>query len=117
MKNLRLRERKRRHGGQRVSRHHFDVFRVLQSPLGELAIQDRALGADCGHARMFFNSPDFDLDRAVAGTFTLVPPPEMHALLERDYDAMAMMITGEVPPFADVVKAIGVLEQRLNAAR
>ena len=42
---------------------------------------------------------------------------EMHALLERDYDAMAMMITGVVRPFVDVMKAIGVLEQRLNAAR
>lgn len=107
-----------RHGGQRVSRHYFDVFRLLRSPLGERAMQDRALCADCArHARMFFNSPDFDLDRAVAGTFTLVPPPEMHALLERDYDAMAMMITGVVPPFADVMNAIGELEQRLNAAR
>ena len=99
-----------------MSRHYFDVFRLLQSSLGERAMQDRGLGADCArHARMFFNSPDFDLDRAVAGTFTLVPPPEMHALLERDYGAMALMITGVVPPFADVMKAIGVLEQRLNA--
>ena len=41
----------------------------------------------------------------------------MHALLARDNDAMATMITGVVPAFADVMKAIGVLEQRLNAAR
>jgi len=27
------------------------------------------------------------------------------------------MITGPVPRFADVMKAIGVLEQRLNAVR
>lgn len=38
----------------------------------------------------------------------------MQALLERDYDAMAMMITGVVPPFADVMQAVAVLEQRLN---
>jgi hypothetical protein len=107
-----------RHAGQRVSRHFFDVFRLLQLPLGERAMADRALCADCArHARMFFNSPDFDLDHAVAGTFTLVPPPDMQALLERDYDAMAMMITSSIPPFADVMKAIGALEQRLNAAR
>ena len=64
---------------------------------------------------MFFNSPDFDLDRAVAGTFRVLPTPDMHALLERDYDAMAAMITGAVPSFAEVVAAIAVLEQRLNA--
>ena len=81
-------------------------------------MEDRALGTDCArHARMFFNSPDFDLDHAVAGTFTLVPPPGMEALLERDYDAMAMMITGAVPPFADVMKAIAALERRLNVSR
>ena len=105
-----------RHAGQRVSRHYFDVFRLLQSPVGERAIHDRALGVDCArHARMFFNSPDFDLDHAVAGTMRVLPPPDMRALLERDYDAMAMMISGVVPPFAEVVAAIAVLEQRLNA--
>jgi hypothetical protein len=35
----------------------------------------------------------------------------------RGQSLMAMMITGVVPPFADVMKAIGVLEKRLNAAR
>lgn len=40
------------------ARHYFDVFRLLQSPLGERAIQDRALGADCArHARMFLQQP------------------------------------------------------------
>jgi hypothetical protein len=107
-----------RHGGQRVSRHYFDVFRMLQSTLGERAMADRTLGADCArHARMFFNSPDFELDRAVAGTFRLEPPPDMRVLLERDYDAMTMMITGAVPPFADVMNAMGALERRINAAR
>ena len=107
-----------RHGGQRVSRHYFDVFRMLQSTLGERAMADRTLGADCArHARMFFNSPDFELDRAVAGTFRLEPPPDMQVLLERDYDAMTMMITGAVPSFADVMNVIGALERRINATR
>ena len=44
----------------------------------------------------------------------VLPTPDMHALLERDYDAMATMITGAVPSFAEVVAAIAVLEQRLN---
>ena len=41
------RRRQLRHGGQRVSRHFFDVFRLLQSPLGERAVEDLVLGADC----------------------------------------------------------------------
>jgi hypothetical protein len=38
----------------------------------------------------------------------------MHGLLERDYDAMAITITGVVRRFADVMKVIGVVEQRLK---
>jgi len=103
-----------RHGGQRVSRHYFDVFRLLQ--LGETAQVDRALAVDCArHARMFFNNPDFDLDHAVPGTLTLAPSPAMPERLERDYyDAMAGMIMGAIPSFADVMDAVSALELRLN---
>jgi hypothetical protein len=105
-----------RHGGQRVSRHYFDVFRMLQSPLGERVQDDRALAADCArHARMFFHNSHFDLDHAVPGTLALTPPPDMRALLVRDYDAMRSMITGAVPRFAEIEAAIAALEQRLNA--
>lgn len=104
-----------RHGGQRVSRHYFDVFRLLQSPLGETAEADRALAVDCArHARMFFNSPGFDLDHAVPGTLTLAPSPAMREPLERDYDAMVTMIMGLVPQFADVMASVEALERRIN---
>lgn len=105
-----------RHGGQRVSRHYFDVFRMLESALGERAVADRVLGIDCArHARMFFNTSDFELDKAVAGTFSLLPPPDMQIQLERDYDAMAMMIMGGAPSFVDVMNAIEKLERQLQA--
>ena len=104
-----------RHGGQRVSRHYYDVFRMLQSPVGEAAVVDRALAVDCArHARVFFNSPDFDLDHAVPGTLTLAPSLAMLEPLERDYDAMTGMIMGAVPPFAEVMAAISTLERRIN---
>lgn len=104
-----------RHGGQRVSRHYFDVFRLLQSPLGETAQANREFAIDCArHARMFFNNPDFDLDHAVPGTLSLAPPSAMLEALERDYNAMAGMIMGAVPPFAEVIAAVSALEGRLN---
>jgi hypothetical protein len=58
--------------GQRVSRHYYDVHGIFRSELGARAVADRALGADCvAHARMFFNSPDLGLDRAVGRTLRL----------------------------------------------
>jgi len=40
----------------------------------------------------------------------------MLAALERNYDSMTGMIMGTAPSFADVLAAVGSLEQRLNIA-
>ena len=72
-----------RHGGQRVSRHYYDVFRLLQSPAGKASETDRQLGEDCArHARMFFNTADFDLDEAAPGMLSLAPSAPMREALE-----------------------------------
>jgi hypothetical protein len=102
-------------GGQRVSRHYYDVYRLLQSDIGRKAADDRTMAADCvRHALMFFNRPDFDLASAVPGTFALTPHDQMLTDLRRDYDAMAGMIFGPIPQIDTVVAAIAELEQRLN---
>jgi len=104
-----------RHGGQRVSRHYFDVYRLLQSSAGNRV--HVGLAIDCArHARMFFNSPDLDLDGAVAGRLVPAPTPEMFTVLRRDYEAMSGMIFGPVPAFEDVVAAINQLEVEFAAA-
>jgi hypothetical protein len=102
-------------GGQRVSRHYYDVHSLLRSADGERYISNPAMGADCvRHARIFFNRPDFDLASATAGTFALVPHNGMEANLEQDYRAMSQMIFGEIPPFDRILESIVQLEQRLN---
>jgi hypothetical protein len=104
-----------RQGGQRVSRHYYDIFRLLQSDIGQRAAQDRQLALDCmRHARMFFFSADLDLEHAVPGTFALVPPEAMQALLRKDYEAMVGMIFGDMPEFDDVIAVIAGLEEMLN---
>jgi hypothetical protein len=101
--------------GQRVSRHYYDVHRLLASDVAN-AIGDRALGEDCAnHSRMFFNRTAFDLASAVPGTFALMPSSGMLERLRRDYDQMAMMIFGEPPSFDEVISSVRDLERRLNA--
>jgi hypothetical protein len=63
---------------------------------------------------MFFNSPALGLDHAEPGGFSLVPADAMIADLRRDYDAMAGMVFGDVPPFDDVLAAVVALERELN---
>jgi hypothetical protein len=102
-------------GGQRVSRHYYDVYRLLASEIGQNATGDMAMAEDCvRHARMFFNRPDLDLASANPGSFALTPHDRMLADLRRDYDAMSGMVFGPIPNVDEVVAAIAELEHRLN---
>jgi len=106
-----------RQGGQRVSRHYYDVFRLLRSDTARRAVTNLDLAIDCArHARMFFDSRDLDLIHAMPGTFALVPSRSMREALRRDYDAMAPMVLGAVPPFDDVISSVAALEKQLNTA-
>ena len=102
-------------GGQRVSRHYYDFYRLLASEIGRKASGNMEMAEDCvRHARMFFNRPDLDLTSATPGTFALTPHDGMLADLRRDYEAMSGMVFGPVPNVDEVVAAIAELEQRIN---
>jgi hypothetical protein len=107
-----------RGGGQRVSRHYYDVHCLMHSDVGVRAVDDVAMATDCvPHAQMFFNRPDLDLATAAAGTFALAPHDGMAADLRRDYAAMSTMIFGEVPTFDEVMASIARLESTVNDNR
>jgi hypothetical protein len=102
-------------GGQRVSRHYYDVYRLLASETGRKAMGDAAMAEDCvRHARMFFNRPDLDLASAVPGSFALTPQDGMLAELRRDYEAMSGMVFGPIPLVDEIVATIAELERWLN---
>lgn len=104
-----------RQQGNRVSRHYYDVYKLIQSPIGENALKDNHLAVDYAHhAQLFFNSKDLDLKNAAHGTFSLSPEKEMIEILKKDYYSMAGMIFGEVPEFTDVLQVISNLEDKLN---
>jgi hypothetical protein len=104
-----------RGGGQRVSRHYYDVHCLLISDNGESFARDAAMAADCvRHARMFFNRPYLDLATAAPGSYALAPHDNKLANLEQDYNAMSQMIFGEVPEFGAVIQSVVNLEERLN---
>ncbi len=104
-----------RGNGQRISRHYYDIFRLLQSETGKAAMINATLGQDCvAHARMFFNRPDFDLASAKPPTFALYPEGSMIDDLRKDYRAMSAMIFGEPPAFDAVMDAVAGLQNALN---
>ncbi len=102
-------------GGQHVSRHYYDVYRLLASEIGTKASAGMDMAEDCvRHARMFFNRPDLDLASAFPGSFALTPHDGMLTDLRRDYQAMSGMVFGQVPDVDEVVAAISDLERRIN---
>ena len=104
-----------RHQGQRVSRHYYDIHSMLQSGKIESTLSDVDLARDCvRHAKMFFGSPDLDLETAHPGSFALSPNEGMVGDLRRDYERMAGMIIGAAPAFESVMESVRTLEDRLN---
>ena len=102
-------------GGQRVSRHYYDLHRLLNSAMAEPALNNRDLGRDCvRHALLFFNRPAFDLESAKPGQFALLPHDGMVDALRGDYGQMRGMILGDVPDFDLVMDSISRLEKRVN---
>ena len=107
-----------RQHGHRVSRHYYDIYKLIHSPVSKNAAADHALALDCvRHALMFFNSPDLDLLSARPGTFAITPTAGMVDALRRDYQAMLGMIFGKVPEFSDVLNAVEKLEEEINRRR
>jgi hypothetical protein len=105
-----------RHGGQRVSRHYYDVHRLMQTKEAPQWLADKALAEDCArHARLFFGSPDLGLEAAKAGSFTLLPAAAMMDSLQRDYDAMTGMIFGPVPALDEVLASVQKAQDAVDA--
>ncbi|WP_296442721.1 nucleotidyl transferase AbiEii/AbiGii toxin family protein [Rhodoferax sp. UBA5149] len=105
-----------RHGGQRVSRHYYDVHQLMQARSAFEWQTDRAMAIDCAHhARLFFGSSDLGLDAARPGTYTLTPTAAMRDALVKDYEAMAGMIFGDVPSLEAVLASVEALNNIVNS--
>ena len=87
----------------------------MRAPSAHQWQADHALAIDCArHARLFFGSADLGLDTAVPGTFALMPSPPMFDALVKDYEAMAGMVFGAVPPLQEVLASVASFEAMVN---
>jgi len=104
-----------RHQGNRISRHYYDVFKLINSQVGQKAMANHPLANECTqHAQIFFHRTPLNLEQAIPGSFKLTPTKEMLNLLTRDYKAMSTMIFGDVPSFEDIIESVITLENNLN---
>jgi hypothetical protein len=106
-----------RQGGQRVSRHYYDLHCLMASDVGRAALANPEIAADCVlHARMFFDRSDYDLVSATPGSFAIAPTAGMIEALRRDYGNTVAMIFGTAPTFDQILASVTALDAAANRA-
>jgi len=103
----------------RYSRHYYDVHQIWShGDYGAKTASMRELAeASRQHKELMFRAPDHRYDRAVPGSYRLVPTEDMRKKLASDYQRMSAMIFGKPPAFDDVMSSIEALETFLNDVR
>ena len=99
----------------RFSRHYADTAALARHPTASKAFDQHELrGRVVQWKSQFFGSSWANYDRAVPGTFRLVPPAERLPALRRDYQAMRDMYLSEPASFDDILATLADAEGRIN---
>ncbi|MDR0412835.1 MAG: nucleotidyl transferase AbiEii/AbiGii toxin family protein [Dysgonamonadaceae bacterium] len=100
----------------RMSRHIYDIARILGTPIAEDALNNKDLYKSIiAHRRMFIAMKDFDYDTLAPSTIKITPPDGEMAKWEDDYNKMQTMIYGKSPFFSEIIDQIKLLNKRLNS--
>ncbi|MFN0106350.1 MAG: nucleotidyl transferase AbiEii/AbiGii toxin family protein [Bryobacteraceae bacterium] len=100
----------------RYSRHYYDLFKLVRSPVKERALADLGLLAEVvAFKDRFYPSGWARYDLARPGTLRLSPAKTHTAELAKDYREMNVMLFGGVPDFAEIIAGVAELEAEINA--
>lgn len=101
---------------ERMSRHLYDIVKIMDSQYAEHAIADKALYLSViEHRRIFIGLKNFDYDTLLPQTIHIIPPDDIINSWRDDYEAMReTMIYGDSLPFEKLIDKIAELNARLN---
>ena len=100
---------------ERMSRHLYDLARMMDTPIAENALKNKDLYQSIiAHRRMFIAMKDFDYDSLSPATINIIPPPDVIAQWEDDYNKMRTMIYGDTLPFNKLINKIKQLNEKIN---
>ncbi len=99
-----------------MSRHLYDVYRIMQTKIAEEALVDDGLyDSVIEHRRKFIGLKGFDYDTLRKGSIKIIPEDEIRAKWETDYkNTVANMIMGEAPSFDKIMEALEILSRSIN---
>lgn len=97
------------------SRHYYDTAMISLSPVKKFAIPDTELMRNVVEfKKQFYPRKWANYDKAVPGTFRLIPPNHVLEALRKDYVQMETMIFGKYPPFDEIMEILKGLEKEIN---
>jgi hypothetical protein len=101
----------------RYSRHYYDLYKLARSSVRDTALARITLLEDVVEfKRRFYPSAWARYDRAVPGTFRLLPNSNSQiANLKRDYQEMHVMFFGQPPDFGLILDELRRLESHINS--
>ena len=100
---------------ERMSRHLYDLARMIDTPIAENALQNKDLFQSIvTHRRMFIAMKDFDYETLSSATINIVPPKSVIAKWEDDYNKMQTMIYGKSLSFNDIINKITQLNEKIK---
>lgn len=99
----------------RYSRHYYDVYCMMNSPVKEKALKDLALLEKVVSFKdKFYHSPWGRYDLARPGSIRLMPPERNIQALRSDYEQMLGMLYGDKPTFDAIMGGLALLEKEIN---
>lgn len=100
----------------RMSRHLYDLERLMNTPFGEKALSDRELYHKIvEHRRKFYHVSYADYDKDYPPYITIVPPVSCVAAWKQDYQELQKnFIHGTSLEFEELLKRIEILQQQIR---
>lgn len=101
---------------QRYSRHYYDLYRMAQTPVKDIAFSHIDLLKTVVDFKMKFYPRAWDkYPEAIPGTLKLIPPKYRFPALINDYEAMKDMLYGDIPSFNTIMESVHQLENEINS--
>lgn len=99
----------------RFSRHWYDFFKLLNSPIKKKALSSGdLLERVANHKKVYFSSGWANYDQARKGSLKLIPLDRVLNDLKKDYELMNPMFFGEIPDWGEIMNTIKEFENEFN---
>lgn len=101
----------------RMSRHLYDIYKLISAPAGEKALQNKQLYTEIvQHRQAFTKLGGVDYNLHKPATINPLPPKQLLEAWKKDYISMQESMFGSnSPDFEDIIEKIHAYKQKMNS--